>query len=103
MPAVGVLVLPGGDEPGMLETLLCRTFEDTPLGDCIEGFFECVHTVGRTLPKRPEKARASAWVSIQPEPQVSVGVAAKEGYWDLQHQALADVRVFLERLYRPET
>ena len=30
-PAVAVLILPGGDREGMLETLLCRTFADTPV------------------------------------------------------------------------
>ena len=29
-PAVGVLILPGQGEPGMLETLLCKTFADAP-------------------------------------------------------------------------
>ena len=86
----------------MLETLLCRTFESTPLERCVDGFFECASAAGVPSPERPAKARASAWVATRPKPHVSVGVAAKEGYWGLRHQALADVRRFLEGLYGSE-
>ena len=100
---VCVFILPGGGEPGMLETLLCRTFERTPLAECIDSFFECAGAAGVPSPKRPEKARASAWVSTRHNPHVSVGVAAKEGYWDLRHPALTEVRRFMQTLYGPET
>ena len=101
--AVGVFILPGGGEPGMLETLLCRTFARTPLAQCIDSFFECAGAAGAPAPIRPEKARASAWVSTRPKPHVSVGVAAKEGYWDLRDPSLTGVRRFIETLYGPET
>ncbi len=37
-PAVTVLILPGDDRSGMLETLLCETFASSPESDCIEAF-----------------------------------------------------------------
>lgn len=40
-PAVNVLILPGDGDHGMLETLLCRTFADTPVDRCIDDFFRC--------------------------------------------------------------
>ena len=40
-PAVNVLILPGNEAPGMLETLLCRTFADTAVDRCIDDFFGC--------------------------------------------------------------
>ena len=40
-PTVNVLVLPGNGAPGMLETLLCRTFADTAADRCIDDFFRC--------------------------------------------------------------
>ena len=40
-PAVNVLILPGDGAPGMLETLLCRTFADTAVDRCIDDFFRC--------------------------------------------------------------
>ena len=41
-PAVTVLILPGNNRPGMLETLLNETFANTPVDDCINAFFGCV-------------------------------------------------------------
>ena len=38
-PAVNVLILPGNGAPGMLETLLCRTFAGTAADRCIDDFF----------------------------------------------------------------
>ena len=43
-PIVSVLILPGGGEDGMLETLLCRTFENTREDRCIGEFLKCVGT-----------------------------------------------------------
>ena len=38
-PAVTVLILPGDNRQGMLETLLCESFADDPVEDCIDDFF----------------------------------------------------------------
>ena len=99
-PNGGVLVLPDGADSGMLETMLCRTFAGTPVDRCIDELFACVDAVLPNRPKRPEKARCRAWLSTQPEPHLSVGVAAKRGYWDLDHGAFAGVRTFLNTLCR---
>ena len=98
-PVVQILVLPGeGSEAGMLETLLCRSFTDKPVNECIEDFFECAGALPGVDIRRPDKARAQAYLATQPEPQVSVGVAAQKGYWPLDHDAFAEVRDFLKAL-----
>lgn len=97
-PRVNVLILPDDDSPGMLETLLCQTLVSDPVNDCIDTFFECARKLPGADIRRPDKSRAHAYISIHPEPQSSVGVAAQKGYWDLDHSALADVRRFLESL-----
>ena len=100
-PNVSVLVLPDGEDSGMLETLLCKTFADTPVDRCIDELFTCVKSVLSKELKRPEKARCHAWLATKPDPHLSVGFAAKRGYWNLDHSALAGVRAFLEALCRP--
>lgn len=97
-PAVTVLILPGDDRSGMLETLLCETFASSPESDCIEAFFECVEGASDSTIRRPDKARAHAWLATRPDPHVSVGFAAQKGYWDLEHSALDSVREFLTAL-----
>lgn len=98
-PAVGVMILPGQGRPGMLETLLCKTFADTLENDCIDAFFQCVEGLcpGQNTKNR-DKARAYAFIATRSKPNVSVGVAAKEGLWDLDHDALAPLRQFLKSL-----
>ena len=97
-PAVTVLILPGNNRQGMLETLLCESFADTPENDCIDAFFACVDALPNASIKRPEKARAHAYLTTKSDPHLSVGVAAKRNYWDLDHPIFNRVRDFLKTL-----
>lgn len=93
-PRVSVFILPNNNQPGMLETLLCGTFLGTREDRCINDYFTCI---GVPIGRR-EKARAHAWLATKPDPHVSVGVAAKKGYWDLDHAVFAGLRNFLVAL-----
>ena len=98
LPSINVMILPDDHSPGMLETLLCRSFAGSGLDNCIDSFLECVcETTGHEL-HRPDKARAHAYIAAQRDPHVSVGVAAQRSYWDLDHAALDGVRSFLRSL-----
>lgn len=99
--AVDVLILPGGDhKKGMLETLLCESFAGTKIDSCIKEFFQCV----KPLLEKPikhhqkDKARAFAYLTTRPNPHHSVGVAAQQGYWNLNHKVFAGIREFLKRI-----
>lgn len=97
-PAVSVFILPDNQSEGMLETLLCRTLAANPLDRCIDDFFECVKSsTGESL-RRPDKARAHAYIATQCDPHVSVGVATQRGYWHLDHTVFDGVRNFLRSL-----
>ncbi len=97
-PDVSVLILPEDDEPGMLETLLCRTLEGMKVNRCIDDFFECAEGLPDVSIDKPDKARAFAYLTTRPDPHHSVGVAAKNGVWDLDHQAFDEARDFLRAL-----
>ena len=97
-PAVTVLILPDNNRPGMLETLLNETFANTPVDDCINAFFGCVEDASGVSIQRPHKARAQAYLATKPEPHLSVGVAAKRDYWDLDHPIFDQLRQFLTAL-----
>ena len=96
-PSLRVLILPGNGAAGMLETLLCRTFDGTHVDRCIGRFFQCAEEAGNHI-RRPDKARAHAYLSTKPDPHVSVGVGARKGYWDFDHDAFEGVRGFLRSL-----
>ncbi len=97
-PAVTVLILPGDGRAGMLETLLCQSVADSPERPCIDTFLQCVRELHDEDIKRPAKACAHAYLATRPDPHVSVGVAAKKGYWDLGHSVLDGIRQFLRGL-----
>ena len=101
-PAVNVLILPGDQDPGMLETLLCRTFADTAVDRCIDDFFRCFERseAGAHI-RNPDKARAQVFLATRKISQMSVGVAAQKGYWgDFGHDVFREVRRFLSSLER---
>ena len=97
-PTVRVLILPGGGEKGMLETLLCRTFVNQEVNRCIDEFFTCASDLPGVSICRSDKARAHAYLATTKNPHHSVGVAAKSGVWDLDHEAFDDIRAFLASL-----
>ena len=97
-PAVAVLILPGDNRQGMLETLLCESFAATPVEDCIDDFFKCVESLPDVSIERSDKARAHAYLTTKPNPHFSVGVAAKNDYWDLDHSVFSTVRDFLRMI-----
>ena len=97
-PAVTVMILPGDNRSGMLETLLCESFADTSVDPCIDDFFACVENLSDVSIKNPDKARAHAYLITKPDPHFSVGVAAKKDYWNLDHRVFGNVRDFLQRI-----
>ena len=97
-PAVTVLILPGDNRQGMLETLLCESFADNPVEDCIDGFFKCVESLPDVSIEKPTKARAHAYLTTKPNPHFSVGVAAKKDYWNLDHSVFSTIRDFLQMI-----
>ena len=99
-PAVTVMILPGGaHEKGMLETLLCETFNEEDVRTCVDAFVGCVEELrGAYKRHRRDKARARVYLATKPHPHLSVGVAAKRQYWDLDHPVLEPLRTFLSSL-----
>ena len=97
-PAVTVLILPGDNSPGMLETLLCQSFAGTPEEACINAFFDCANAIAAVSITNPDKARAYAYLTTKPNPHHSVGMAAKQSYWNLNHPIFKRVREFLRAL-----
>jgi len=92
-PGVGVLIVPLNG-PGMLETVLCRTFAGQPIAACIADFMACAVDAGE-LRQESAKACAHAYLSTRQRPGCDVGVAARQGYWDLDHAALDPIADFV--------
>ncbi len=95
-PGLGVLIVPL-DGPGMLETVLCRTFAGQPIAACIDDFMACAVDAGE-LRQESAKARAHAYLSTRQRPGRDFGLAARQGYWDLDHAALNPIADFVRAI-----
>ena len=69
------VILPGNNRSGTPETLLCKSFEEALINDCIGEF--CALRLPDTKMERLDKARAHVYPATRPLPGVSVGVAAQ--------------------------
>ncbi|MCH8148505.1 MAG: hypothetical protein IH987_11010 [Planctomycetes bacterium] len=110
-PIVGVFLIPGRGKEGCLEDLCLSTRRDHPTMACVEKFMVCVGDRMNTeapdapaddkaygYPKNETKARAHAFLASMPESDKTVGIAAEEGYWKMDHPVLKDLSKFLRTL-----
>jgi len=95
-PRVCVLVLPGGDNPGMLEDLCLKASEQDPAMHCVEQYFECLQKAGLSLPDNMSKAKIQVFLASRPKAGLRLGEAAEAGYWSWDTEAFEQVRNFLQ-------
>jgi hypothetical protein len=93
-----VHVLPGGDQPGMLEDVCLSSVADDPATECVNAFFNCLDAKGRNFTKNPSKARAQVFLASREVPRLSCGPAALKGYWNLDSPAFLEMRRLLQEL-----
>lgn len=101
-PRVGIYIMPGSGETGMLEDLCLRSVEAHPAMLCVHGFMDCVQGAGLMI-GNPAKARAQAFLSAMPEIVQSVGVAAQRGYWSFASDEFSELRQFVRGLFIAES
>lgn len=95
---VGVFLVPDNRSPGKIETLCLRSVQGDPAWPCLEVFFNCIRERGGKWPDNMDKARAQAFLSTRPQPDLPVGLAALEGYWDFANAAFAPLVLFLKQV-----
>ena len=105
---VGVYILPGNADSGMLEDLCLATVDDHPVMSCLNQYITCLKaslpikleneptdSQKFFFPKNQHKAKAMAFLAAMYEPCSSVGVAAQKGYWNIDHPSLDEFKQFL--------
>jgi len=96
-PAIGIFIMPGNSDVGMLENLCLETVINEPAMNCVNSFIECTKTLS-SPPKNIEKARVQAFLAAMPEIRNSLGLGAQKGYWNFSSDKLSDLREFICRL-----
>jgi hypothetical protein len=102
---VGIFIMPGNQDEGMLEDLCLHTVSAHPAMTCTDQYFSCLEAAipldqskepgRRYFPKNLSKARALAFLAGQEETVASVGLVAQKGYWNLDYPSLGELKAFL--------
>ncbi len=92
-PRVGIMILPGQEQPGMLEDLCLASVADDSAIPCIDEYFDCLKAV-LTPSTHAAKARMHAFLASRSEPDKRLGQTT----WDWNHAAFETIRNFLTGL-----
>ena len=96
-PKIGIFIMPGNSDTGMLEDLCLETVKDHPAMECVNTFIDCVSKL-ESPPNNLAKAKAQAFLAAMLNIVNSVGVAAQKHYWDFDSEVLTEIKTFLENL-----
>lgn len=99
-PGVMYYLSPTPDEKGCLESLCIESVNKESYMECVNSFMECIQHKGMTFKNtnHHHKAIANTIISCFKEPQVSVGVAARKGYWNLKASCFDNYKHIIDEL-----
>lgn len=94
-PRIGIFIMPGCSDEGMLEDLCLSTVRDHPIMKCVDDYIDCISREGDS-PKNLAKAKTQAFLAAMPKAARSVGLGAQMGYWNFESEVLAELKKFIE-------
>jgi hypothetical protein len=110
-PKVGVYIMPGNADSGMLEDLCMATVAGNPVVSCVDAFMLSVaQHIKWQQPSgvvadaqivrlnNPSKAKAKAFLAVHEKDLSSMGTAAQAGVWKFDHESMKSLREFLLQL-----
>lgn len=100
-PAVVILINPHEESHGRFEDVCAESVRETRVMACVEQYIACLKALGSGMPAREWKTRIHAFIAAQEHPEVSLGVAAKYGYFPFDHRAFATIKRLFELLEAP--
>lgn len=96
-PKIGIFIMPGNSDTGMLEDLCLKTVEHHPAMHCVEPFMDCISEL-ENPPNNIAKAKAQAFLAAMPKLVNSLGLGAQKGYWNFDSRELNDLKEFISNL-----
>ena len=93
-PIVGIFIMPGNSDTGMLEDLCLKTVENHPAMKCVNSFIDCVSKLDNP-PNNISKAKAQVFLAAMPKLVNSVGLGAKKRYWNFNSKELTNLKSFI--------
>ena len=97
-PSVGVFIVPDGVGPGAIETLCRRSKEGDEVAKCADEYLRCLDGNDAMRSTNEDKSFAHAYLAAMQDPVARVGEAARQGVWDFDSAAFADLSEFVRTL-----
>ncbi|WP_447474150.1 DUF3226 domain-containing protein [Vibrio harveyi] len=99
---VGIFIMPGNRDQGMLESLMLDTVDDHPVKVAAEEYINNLPTLLENTafkpPKNIYKAKLHAYLAGMKDHKPSLGLAAQKGYFNLESPALESLKLFVTTL-----
>ncbi|MDX8377372.1 MAG: DUF3226 domain-containing protein [Mariprofundales bacterium] len=100
----GFFIMPGNRDTGMLENLVLDTVKEHPVKLCSDDYINKLKNKlaepnsSFKFPRNEHKARLFAYLAGMEKFIPSLGMAAKKGYFNLESNALDDIKSFLKKI-----
>lgn len=97
--SVGIYIIPGHGLSGMLETIVLNSVDDNNLVKKYSlEYISKLEGIADLSPNNLHKARVYAYLAGMKKYIPSVGIAAKKGYFNLEHACFHSLKTFLSDL-----
>jgi len=100
-PKITVMITPE-QGAGSIEIIFLESVNLDPAFPCMNQFIECLTPVYERgeleKPKNIHKTKIHTFLASRKEPNISIGGAAQNGYWDFNNTAFDRIKAFLNQL-----
>lgn len=93
-PSIGVFIMPGNSDEGMLEDLCLDSIKSYPIKNCIDTFIDCSKTEVSNL----SKSKILCYLATKSPLVTSLGLGAVNGHWDLNSPVFNEIKDFLKQM-----
>jgi hypothetical protein len=100
-PTVVILINPHERPDGRFEDVCADSVRRSPVMRCVEEYIACLKALGVGMPAKEWKTRVHAFIAAQEQPQISLGIAAKYGYFPLGDPAFDTIRRLFDLMGNP--
>lgn len=97
VPSIGVFIVPNGTECGAIETLCRRSREGDNVAKCVDEYLSCLDEHKAMKSANIDKTFAHAYLAAMEDPVARVGEGARQGVWDFESPAFAELSEFLRK------
>jgi hypothetical protein len=101
---IGVFIMPNNIDEGMLEDLCIESIKAKPIFKCVDEYITCClsHLSESEKNINRSKAKIQAYLACKKPIVNTLGLAARNGYWDFTEDCFSEIKQFIHNLFREE-